>query len=205
MPRLDPFILGIAGRAGSGKDTAAEYLVDAYGYHRFAFADPLRDMIFTLLDQANTDHSWCTEPALKEKLIPGLNVSYRQLAQTLGTEWARKHFGEDFWLRTAELHLGLRAGAIGISAPLHERIVIPDVRFPNEAAWIRSLGGAVIHIERRGATPVRDHISEQHAFPVWTSLHNDGPVDQLHRQLDRIAELLNTPRIQKAALEPAEA
>lgn len=204
MPLPDPFIIGLAGRAGAGKDTAAAYLVDHYGFHRFAFADGLRGMLLNLLDHTNIDHTWVTDPKLKEMPIPGIGASYRQLAQTLGTEWARQHFGDDFWLRVADLHLGLQPHS-GMSAPLHDRIVISDVRFFNEAKWIRSRGGLVIRVER-ASQAVPPHISEQLAneIEVYSTLTNDGEISKLHRQLDRIAELVNVgPR--KLASHPQEA
>jgi dephospho-CoA kinase len=34
-----PALVGIAGQAGSGKDTLAEYLQIVYGCHRYAIAD----------------------------------------------------------------------------------------------------------------------------------------------------------------------
>lgn len=192
MPRPDPFIVGFSGRAGAGKDTAADYLVQHYGFQRFAFADGLRAMLFALLDHAHVDHAWVTEPTLKESVIPGLGASYRQLAQTLGTEWARRELGDDFWLRVADMTLGLQPYAGGLSAPLHDRIVISDVRFHNEVQWIRNRGGCVIGINRSTQT-VRPHISERliDSLEIWTSINNDGPLDKLYRQLDRLAELMN--------------
>ena len=192
MPQPDPFIIGFSGRAGAGKDTAADYLAERYGFQRFAFADALRAMLFSLLDHMHIDPAWLTEPALKESVIPGLGASYRQLAQTLGTEWGRRELGDDFWLRVADMHLGLQPYAGGLTAPLHDRIVITDVRFHNEVQWVRQRGGCVIGINR--STPaVRPHISEQliESLEVWTSINNDGPLDNLHRKLDRLAELMN--------------
>lgn len=208
MPRPDPFIVGFTGRAGAGKDTAADYLVERYGFHRFAFAGALREMLSTLLDHAGVDLAWLTEPGLKESVIPGIGASYRQLAQTLGTEWARRELGDDFWLRIADLHLGLvpDAGSL-FKAPLHDRIVISDVRFHNEVQWIRRRGGCVIGINRSTAA-VRPHISEKliESLEIWTSINNDGPLEKLHRQVDRLAELMNLePRERVAQPEAAEA
>lgn len=203
MHRPDPFILGLTGPAGVGKDTAAEHLVRAHGFHRFAFADPLREMLFALLEQAGIDYAWVTEPHLKERPIPGLGVSYRQLAQTLGTEWGRQQLGADFWLRVAGLSLGLSSAVLGAHHPIHDRIVIPDVRFPDEAAWIQRLGGAVIRIERP-TMPVREHISEQllTCFQPWATVLNTGTVPELHAALDPlIATLPLPPRPQSRQLE----
>ena len=37
-------ILGICGKKRSGKDTAGEYLIQKYGYVRYAFGDPVKDV-----------------------------------------------------------------------------------------------------------------------------------------------------------------
>ena len=50
MTPLDPTILGLAGAAGSGKDTAADYLCTHYGFVRCAFADGLKTMLEALLE-----------------------------------------------------------------------------------------------------------------------------------------------------------
>lgn len=194
MPLPDPFIVGFSGPAGVGKDTAADHLVRAHGFHRFAFADPLREMLFALLEQAGVDHAWATEPHLKEQPIPGLGVSYRHLAQTLGTEWARQQLGADFWLRVASMALGLSGAGGHVTAPIHDRIVIPDVRFPDEAAWITAQGGVVIRISRP-VPGVRPHISEQlldHIEP-WAVVPNHGPITELHHRLDALMQQLFHP------------
>lgn len=193
MPRPDPFIIGFAGRAHSGKDTAALHLVQRYGFHRFAFADPLREMLFALLDQVGADHAYATEPHLKEVPIPGLGFSYRHLAQTLGTDWAREQLDGNFWLNTAALALGITtASAHRMAAPVHDRIVIPDVRFRNELQWINAQGGVVIHLSRPTAPGVRHHLSELQldGVPMWAHLDNTGTVQQLHTQLDALLDRL---------------
>ncbi len=185
----DPLIIGLCGTAGAGKDTAADYLFEKHGFHCFAFADPLREMLFSLLEACDIDHVWITERHLKEQPIPGLDVSYRQMAQTLGTEWARQLLGADFWLRTASLALGF-AGPHGF-APIHDRIVITDVRFPNEAAWITQHHGRIARITRPSAA-VRPHLSETlvDQIDAWACIDNSGTVDQLHQQLDAMVAAL---------------
>jgi broad-specificity NMP kinase len=36
-----PVLIGITGKAGSGKDTLAEYLQIVFGYHRYALLAPI--------------------------------------------------------------------------------------------------------------------------------------------------------------------
>ena len=188
MKAPDPLILGLCGRAGTGKDTSADYLCKTHGFVRFAFAEPMRDMLEALFVGAGLDYAYIHEPRLKDQPVPGLGFSYRHMAQTLGTEWARTHLQQDFWLRIAELHLGLPA------TPVHDRIVITDVRLPLEVAWVNKHGGAVVRLERPTAAAVRDHVTEQHAEQIepWCLVDNSGDRQWLHWQLDAIVERLVT-------------
>ena len=43
------YLIGLTGKAGSGKDTVADGLVKSNGYRKIAFADVLKDMICALL------------------------------------------------------------------------------------------------------------------------------------------------------------
>jgi len=136
-------IVGIAGRAGAGKDTAADYLVKRFAFKRFAFADAIRDgikAIFGLTDAELNDR------ILKEKEIPWIGRSPRYLAQRLGTEFGRNQVQDDIWIRVLSER---------VRRSQWHQVVISDVRFENEAAWIRSQGGQIIHIKRPG-----DEISE---------------------------------------------
>lgn len=147
-------IIGLTGLAGSGKDTVREIL---QGYHRFAglaLADPIRAMLRQLLQHSAIDTKWMDQRELKEATIPELGVSYRQLAQTLGTEWGRA-VAPDLWIRIAQRHIDLwrRIGDAGV--------VISDIRFPNEADWVRSQGGQIWRIHRPDIARVRDHDSER--------------------------------------------
>lgn len=185
----DPIVIGLCGAAGAGKDTAADYLCEHAGFVRYAFAEPLRNMLELMLTEAGIDYAWVHERALKEQPIPGLGISYRRLAQTLGTEWGRQTLHADFWLALAELHLGLHGGPT--AAPVHDRIVITDVRFPNEAAWVARRGGVVVRVQRP-APAVAAHVSEAHAahLAAWLTLDNSGSVAALHDQLDAMLDAL---------------
>ena len=185
----NPFtLIGLVGRAGVGKDTAAEHLVQQFGFHRWAFAEPLRTMLEALLVECDLDHAYLFEPQLKEQPIPGLGFSYRQLAQTLGTEWGRA-LASDFWLRCADRCLGLHDDPAQ-SHPVHDRIVFSDVRFPNEAEWIRRRGGFLVRVQRPGTAAVRAHCSEDLADSISAEheVWNTGGLDHLQQQLDALLD-----------------
>lgn len=175
MPQVP--LIGIAGRARSGKDTVANFIVAAIGGYRYSFADPIRAMLAPLGVDMN-DPYW---QARKEDIIPALGVSPRRMMQTLGTEWGRNLINPDLWLVMAHQRL-LRNGP---------GMVISDVRFENEAAWIRKHGGRIIHVIRPEAKAVEAHASEDGIEMQDTDarLFNSGTLEELQlsvRELLRV-------------------
>lgn len=166
-------LIGLCGPAGSGKDTVRRLLEDNHDFAGLAFAEPIRGMLRELLTSSGCSPDYMERRDLKEMPIPGLGVSYRHMAQTLGTEWARVHLGADFWVNTAAATLA------SLRLQGHRKFVVSDVRFPNEAAWIRRQGGKLWMIDRPGVAPVRTHASECISFRVDQVLVNDGTLSDL--------------------------
>lgn len=149
-------LIGLTGRAGAGKDTVRRILEDDHGFWGMAFADPVRDMARALLSHVYAEHA-VERRELKEVAVPVLGVSYRQIAQTLGTEWGRQMIRPSLWIDIAMSKARLSASRG------HTRIVISDVRFPDEMEAIRGMGGVIWAVTRPGVEPVREHVSEHMA------------------------------------------
>lgn len=177
------FLIGLTGYAGTGKDTVRAILQDR-GYIGLAFADPIRSMIRTLLTDSGIGDEWMDYREHKEQVIPALGVSYRHMAQTLGTEWGR-NLQPDFWLRLAGAYMD---DIYNDGDETH--FVISDVRFENEADWVRARGGVIWRVHRAAATPVRPHASEaeiEHIAPSW-HIHNNGSIQDLR---ERVFDAIN--------------
>lgn len=183
-----PRIVGLTGPAGSGKDTVRTMLEEDHGYSGLSFADPMRSMLGSLLAYVGADPMYMSERALKEIAIPQIGASYRELAQTLGTEWGRGIL-PDLWVRMAEARMNvLRQAHRNSPDPL--RVVISDVRFLNEANWIRDMGGEIWRIDRPGLAPVRAHESERELRQIWAdqTLLNDGGMEDLWVRVAALCE-----------------
>lgn len=159
--RFLPPIIGLTGKAGSGKDTLAAYTVREFGYVRYSLADPIKML---LNERFGWKPEWWEDREWKERaaVIHGARqlecncgmekFSPRSWAQWLGTEVGRYLAGEDVWV---DALLALSAGN-GHA----KRTVIPDVRFNNEAKKIQDMGGIIIHVAR-DTQPVEGHVSER--------------------------------------------
>lgn len=162
-----PSVIGLAGPARSGKDTVASFMLAAMGGYQYSFADPIRSMLRGL----GIDMSEPYWQERKEQAIPVLNASPRRLMQTLGTEWGRELIHPDIWLTLAQQRL-LSNGP---------GMIVSDVRFENEAAWVRKCGGLIVHIERPGLAGVEAHTSESgvQRGPGDMVLINNGTLEGL--------------------------
>ncbi len=176
-------LIGLCGYAGVGKDTAAEVLIEEFGYKRVAFADPIRDSVIALdpyishqgefhrLSDFMADQGgW---EAAKD------NEEVRRLSQAMGTEVGRNILSHDLWVLLAETRLD-------------DRTVVTDTRFPNEARLIRKHGGILIRVERPGFGPVNAHLSDR-ASEKWTYEHriqNDSNVESLHQKMRELVRTL---------------
>ena len=178
-----PHLIGLTGYAGSGKDTVRGVLA-AHGYIGLAFADPIRMMLRTLFDQAGVCHSFMDSRQLKEIAIPQLGVSYRHLAQTLGTEWGRA-VAPDLWLRIANGYINDASSAGELWSDGVPLFVVSDVRLASEAQWVHDRGGVVWRINRPQAAAVREHSTEAEVGLIHADIEidNSGSLDVLKRNV----------------------
>ena len=175
-------LIGFTGYKGSGKTTAALHLTEL-GWYRESFATGIKDMLRAI----GVDEHALTEGKEKEcKILCG--ETPRRAMQTLGTEWGRVAIHPDIWVEAMRFRL----------KDLHHatRVVIDDVRFPNEVKFIQEIGGIIIHISIEQGTAHRfqnrsrdDHASESEIadLPYDYILHNSSTIDQLKRLAANLA------------------
>ena len=120
------------------------YIVERYNYKRYAFADPIKDILKIMFDlseqQLNED---------KEKIDERWGVSPRTILQKFGTEICRNNLetyirninldGETLWIKLFRLFYEKNKD---------KDIVITDVRFLDELNAIKSCGGKIVKVTR---------------------------------------------------------
>jgi hypothetical protein len=179
-------LIGLAGAARSGKDTAAQALLDI-GWTRRAFADKVRSILYAMdlvLDEPSYSRGFTTlryeVDQYSWEAVKEMYPEVRRYLQRLGTEGGREILGENVWV-----------DALFRDRDTWGPTVITDVRFPNEADAIRARGGLVVAIQRPDQTLIRetDHVSENAlaGYLFDDVILNDGPVSRLH---DRVMQLI---------------
>jgi len=169
-----PLLIGFAGKARSGKDTAGKYLIDNYQFAHYFFSKPLKEatkIMFGLTDEQIKD---------KEKPAEPWGRSPRELYQKLGTDVARS-IDVNVWVKGADLFIKNNPG---------RSVVVTDVRFSNEAYWIRNKGGIVVFLESntRGIYENTEHSSENglQGSDVDVVIQNDGTINALYEKLEEL-------------------
>lgn len=133
---------------------------DGFGFIEESFARPLREFVASVC-------CWSFEDVerTKEEPTPRLcDRSPREVMQLMGTEFARNMIGPDIWIRALESRIERMRAFVDTYDPRvvpvaewrspklasgHLQFVISDVRFANEAAWIRERG-ELWHLSRPG-------------------------------------------------------
>lgn len=174
-------IIAISGFKRSGKDTCADYIVSNYGYERYGLADPMREFI---KDVFGWDDNWINNH--KEDIDPYWGISYRQIAQVIGTEWFQidicnrfplfaQNIGRQVWIKRFE--------RLYLENP--KDYIISDLRFPHEENIIRKLGGKIIKLEREGCVTT-NHESELLIPSIKADyiIENNYSLDSLYDKLE---------------------
>lgn len=185
-----PCLVGVAGKAGSGKDTAANFLCTRYGFNRYSLSTPIKRAIQNMFDL--NPAIWRGE--MKETVLDGLGRSPRELAQTLGTEWGRKCVSPDIWIKFLEMEWE-RLNRLYQGELRAPGLVIPDIRFDNEADWIVKNGGVVVRVDRparlNARGQVNPHSSEEGIDEACIDMVIDNDTDDVIEFLQRFNESLN--------------
>jgi hypothetical protein len=98
-----------------------------------------------------------------------------------GTEFCRKLFKDDIWVRKAFDNYDPKVHTI-----------ITDVRFDNEAEYIKNLGGIIIKVVR-GEEKIAEHSSERGVSDQFIDkiiFNNGTKVDYENRALELYLDLL---------------
>ena len=191
-------LLGLTGYAQVGKDTVADILVTQHGFTKAALADPLRSLLYKtnpwiIPRTPDSSVEFKQFPTGRWRLADVVDAvgwdaakqlpEVRKLLQDLGLA-CRDIFGPEVWIDALLREHGEE-----------ERLVVSDIRFDNEVAFIRRYKGAVVQITRPGYGPVNDHISDQGVGLEATDwfLTNDGTIEELGIKVGGLLAVIENP------------
>lgn len=183
-------LIGISGKIGSGKDTAAEIIqhltnpmkLDMFPYEVKKFAGKLKTIasILTGIPVEKFEDQEFKKQYLGEdwnyqidKFNPIQKMTVRELLQKLGTDALRDGLHTNVWVN-----------ALLADYNENSNWLVTDTRFPNEAEAIKNLGGVVLRIER-STCQLGTHPSET-ALDNYTFdyvIHNNGSKEDLEKEL----------------------
>ena len=167
-PNQTVMLIGISGKKRSGKDTVGAMVVEWLNEHGFdaaqvAFADQLKDEV-------------AEATGVNRRMQEMDKERWRPILQWWGVEFRRHYFGQDYWVSKMTQKL---------LAMDEDVAVVTDVRFRDEADFIRASGGFVVRVERE--TGLQDGHSSETDLDGYsgfqTTLSNDGTLDELEEKV----------------------
>lgn len=178
-------IIGISGYKGSGKTTLGRALKHHLDDEREnAIIDHLAEgfkRAVQVIFGFDTDQIYGDN---KETVDEFWGVSPRWAMQTLGTEWGRVLISKDMWIKSLWVRVrGYHENGV--------HVIIPDIRFENEAQFVRDNGGILINILRDEVTPGDVHPSEL-GLTNWSdydyTVYNNGSIEDLLTRAEEITQ-----------------
>lgn len=176
-------ILGISGKAGSGKDTVADILCKYYGYKKRSFADPIKEIASLGLslpledfydhEEKEREQDIFISREITQYLLSALQMKFGELPNLNRLEELlhRKSFnsireflqwfGTDFCRNNIDQNIWILIAKKNLDPS--SLFIFPDVRFENEAKVIHSLSGFNMLITGRDKDlgDASSHVSEK--------------------------------------------
>jgi hypothetical protein len=191
-------IIALNGYAGAGKDTVGSTLVNNYGFTRVSFADILKEEVSK---EFKVPLAHFHERDLKEKPVAVLMSDYKDAALYLGDDIASSNYFFTPRLlciyyaaieRTKDPDVWVKKAASRVKG----NVVITDLRYKNEAAWVKSLGGVTVRIDRSKTKPAMLHESETQLddYEFDIRVKNDSTLAELDNRVEKLLTSIKESR-----------
>jgi len=174
----DKKIIAFSGKKEGGKTTAVDKLTERWGgplkVLHMSFAGELKRIVRKCFVPSDWNLNFDSDED-KSKVLP-CGRTLREMLQLVGTDWFRTVY-PDVWVNTLIYEL---------QQLTTNKIIISDVRFPNELQAIQKMGGHVIRLTRN---PHNDqHESETALDLIEEATINELNSDVLNGMFDAIID-----------------
>lgn len=215
-------IIGLYGKKGVGKDTAAEFFLDNDWAH-VKFARPLKDIVsrsfgipIRYLEQAEYKDKEFPELFYPSNSVLGLLIDqlgkgryalHKKVKREAIKEVINRGFktpreilqavGTDVArnICSETYWIDLAEEVLKSWIARKENVIISDVRFQNEADLIKKLGGEVIEITRKTEKDEDNHISENTTLDISKKVCNNTSIEELNEKLKELLWAKQTEEI----------
>jgi phosphomevalonate kinase len=138
-------LIGLSGKLGSGKNYIAEKIIAPY------FKDKYNILIIGFGDQVKNELYARDLSLTYDLLYDQKSYESRKKLQEYATEHGREKYNEDMWIRGVDIQIETFCRRSSKEA----LVIICDVRFINEAEYIKSKNGLVFRIISPNRTNIR--------------------------------------------------
>lgn len=178
-------LISISGKAGAGKDTIADYLINRYGYKKISLADPIKRLVKDIF--VLSDHVVYDRVAREQPLPQWGGWTVRKLLQTIGTELFRKNIDEEIWVKSLIFR---------VNSDPDSNYVVPDCRFGNELSYLTNncknfISIKVVRDGCDGNVGIKGHESEAYDLKTDFVISNNGTFQDLYNAIEKIIQERN--------------
>jgi len=142
-------LIGLAGSREGDQMAVAHRLRERHNFAHLRFDDPARDMLGTLL-QMGREHidTLLEDPAWRDAPLPAMGIAPRHFLHSVMV-WGRRGINRELWVQLLRQRLTFITDDLAYE---YDGVVISDVRFDNEARFVREFG-VLVHVARPEPTP----------------------------------------------------
>jgi len=138
-------LIGLSGKLGSGKNYIAEKVIAQY------FKDQYNILIIGFGDQVKNELYARDLSLTYDLLYDQKTFESRKKLQEYATEHGRDKYNQDMWIRGLDIQIN----TFKERSPKECLVIICDVRFINEAEYIKNHGGLLFRIDANERTELR--------------------------------------------------
>ena len=138
-------LIGLSGKLGSGKNYIAEKIIAPY------FQDKYNILIIGFGDQVKNELYARDVTLTYDLLYDQKSYESRKKLQEYATEYGRDRYNQDMWIRGLDMQIE----TFQKRSPKEAMILICDVRFVNEANYVKNKNGLLFKVNSPNRTNSR--------------------------------------------------